>query len=41
MILEAMKMENEIKSESSGTIKQILVKEGTPVEKDQELIVIE
>ena len=41
VILEAMKMENEIKSESSGTIKQILVKEGTPVEKDQELIVIE
>jgi acetyl/propionyl-CoA carboxylase alpha subunit len=41
VILEAMKMENEIKSESSGTVKQILVKEGTPVEKDQDLIIIE
>jgi biotin carboxyl carrier protein len=41
VILEAMKMENEIKSESAGTVKQVLVKEGTPVEKNQELIVIE
>jgi biotin carboxyl carrier protein len=40
VILEAMKMENEIKSESAGTIKKILVKEGMPVDKDQELIVI-
>jgi pyruvate carboxylase len=41
VILEAMKMENEIKSDSSGTVKQILVKEGMPVEKDQGLIIIE
>jgi acetyl/propionyl-CoA carboxylase alpha subunit len=41
VILEAMKMENEIKSQSTGIVKQILVKEGMPVEKDQELIVIE
>jgi biotin carboxyl carrier protein len=41
VILEAMKMENEIKSESTGIVKQILVNEGMPVEKDQELIVIE
>ena len=40
MVLEAMKMENEIKSESEGTVKHILVKEGMPVEKDQELIII-
>ena len=40
LILEAMKMENEIKSESEGIIKKILVKEGMTVEKDQELIVI-
>jgi pyruvate carboxylase subunit B len=40
VILEAMKMENEIKAESAGTIKKILVKEGMPVEKDQELIII-
>lgn len=41
IILEAMKMENEIKSESDGTVKQILIKEGMPVEKDQELIILE
>jgi biotin carboxyl carrier protein len=41
VILEAMKMENEIKSETAGTIRKILVKEGMPVEKDQELIIIE
>jgi len=40
VILEAMKMENEIKSKSAGTIKKILVKEGMPVDKDQELIII-
>ena len=40
VILEAMKMENEIKSETEGIIKRILVKEGMPVEKDQELLVI-
>ena len=34
-------MENEIKSESEGVIKKILIHEGMPVEKDQELIVIE
>jgi biotin carboxyl carrier protein len=36
-----MKMENEIKADSDGTVKQILVEEGMPVDKDQELIVIE
>jgi len=40
VILEAMKMENEIKSQSDGIIKKILVKEGMPVDKDQEIIVI-
>lgn len=33
MILEAMKMENEIKSTYDGTITEILVSEGKPVEK--------
>jgi biotin carboxyl carrier protein len=33
MILEAMKMENEIKSNIEGTIKEIYVSEGKPVEK--------
>ena len=40
IILEAMKMENEIKADFQGTIKKILVKEGTPVEKDQALLII-
>jgi biotin carboxyl carrier protein len=33
MILEAMKMENEIKSSKDGEISEILVSEGKPVEK--------
>lgn len=33
MILEAMKMENEIKSSKDGIISEILVSEGKPVEK--------
>ena len=41
IILEAMKMENEIKSDTEGVIKKILVEEGMPVDKGQELIVIE
>lgn len=32
-ILEAMKMENDIKSPYSGTIKELLIEEGKPVEK--------
>ena len=40
IILEAMKMENEIKSETEGVVLKILVKEGMPVNKDQELIII-
>ncbi len=41
MILEAMKMENEVKSPKDGKIKQILVKEGDRVEKDDILAVME
>ena len=41
LILEAMKMENEIRSPLSGKIKSILVKETMTVEKDQALIVIQ
>ncbi|MBI2870888.1 MAG: acetyl-CoA carboxylase biotin carboxyl carrier protein [Candidatus Omnitrophica bacterium] len=36
-IIEAMKLMNEIKSELSGTIKDILVRNGDPVEFDQTL----
>jgi biotin carboxyl carrier protein len=41
LVLEAMKMENVIKSPGSGKVKQILVKPGTPVEKNQVLVELE
>ncbi len=41
MILEAMKMENEVKSHKDGKIKQILVKEGDRVENGDVLVVLE
>ncbi len=41
LILEAMKMENVIKSEGSGIVKSIEIKEGVAVEKGQMLIVLE
>ncbi len=40
MILEAMKMENEVKSPKDGVVKQILVKEGERVEVGDVLAVI-
>jgi biotin carboxyl carrier protein len=40
ILLEAMKMENEIKSEIDGTVERVLVTQGSPVEKDQELMII-
>lgn len=41
VILEAMKMENDLRSPSSGTIREICVVEGTSVEKDTVLLTIE
>lgn len=41
LILEAMKMENEIKSYSTGIVKEIKVKEKTSVEKGDILIILE
>lgn len=38
LVLEAMKMENDIHSPSTGTIKEIFVKEGDSVEKDTLLL---
>lgn len=38
IVLEAMKMENIIKSPTDGTIKKISVKKGTAVEKNQVLV---
>jgi len=40
-ILEAMKLMNEIKSEFKGTIKEILVENGAPVEFGQQLFTIQ
>ena len=41
IILEAMKMENELRSPVSGILKELFVKEGSPVEKGFKLFSIE
>ncbi|NLI92616.1 MAG: biotin/lipoyl-binding protein [Peptococcaceae bacterium] len=41
LILEALKMQNEIFCEEAGTVKEILVKEGAKVKAGQTLVVIE
>jgi len=41
LILEAMKMENEISSPSNGKVAEVLVKAGQPVEKDEVMITLE
>jgi len=40
-IIEAMKMMNQIEADKSGVVKAILVDDGTPVEYDQTLIIID
>lgn len=40
LLLEAMKMENEIRSTTNGIISDIFISEGKSVEKNQELILI-
>ena len=40
-IIEAMKLFNEIESELSGTIVKILVDDGSPVEYDQPLFLVD
>lgn len=40
-IIEAMKIMNEIEAEFGGTIKEMLVPDGTPVEFDQPLFIIQ
>ena len=39
-IIEAMKLMNEIEADNSGTVKQILVENGQPVEFDEPMFVI-
>ena len=39
-IIEAMKIFNEIESEISGKVIKIIIKDGSPVEYDQDLIVV-
>ena len=39
-IVEAMKLMNEVKSSVAGKVKKILVKDGDPIKKGQELVVI-
>ena len=41
LILEAMKMQNELKSPKDGVIKEILVKEGMKVGLQEKLIILE
>ena len=41
MLVEAMKTYNEILADRSGKVTQIFVTDGTPVEYDQPLMVIE
>ena len=41
IIVEAMKMENELKSDGAGRISRILVEPGQTVEKDQVLVEFE
>lgn len=40
-IIEAMKMMNQIEADKSGTIRQVLLENGQPVEFDQDLFVID
>lgn len=40
-IIEAMKIMNEIESEFSGTVKEIIISDATPVEFDQPLFIIQ
>ena len=41
MIIESMKLMNEVQSEYDGVVKEILVNNGTAVEYDQPVMIIE
>ncbi len=40
-IIEAMKMMNQIEADKEGTVRQILIENGQPVEFDQELFILD
>ncbi len=41
LLIEAMKTFNQIKAPRAGTVKQILVSSGAPVEYDEPLLIVE
>jgi biotin carboxyl carrier protein len=41
IVVEAMKMENELRAETGGTVARVLVREGEPVERGAVLIEFE
>jgi glutaconyl-CoA/methylmalonyl-CoA decarboxylase subunit gamma len=41
LVIEAMKMENELRAPQAGTVLEVRVAEGTPVEAGMVLVVIE
>ncbi len=41
IVIEAMKMENEVLATSSGTVKEILISKGDSVDVDQALVIVE
>ena len=41
LVIEAMKMQNELKSPKDGNVKAVAVKEGRPVEAGQSLVTLE
>jgi biotin carboxyl carrier protein len=41
VVVEAMKMENELKAHKAGTVTEVMAKEGTPVENGAPLVVVE
>ena len=41
MIIESMKLMNEVQSEFDGVVKEILIQDATPVEFDQPIMIIE
>ena len=40
-IIEAMKMMNQIEADKAGTVRQILIENGQPVEFDQDLFILD